>query len=614
MYSGKVDRRWKVLLPALAALLLAAIAGGEQGRAPAGGTTAVTAAESSAPLENIRVVSGDGTATISWFISRRFAGGFRGVRLYRVLDGTEIRFNRPSEVLVEDLGLRTSWTVPSLKNGVQYIFVIKAYDSEQREFWSTAVPAYPGTDPRGAPRAPQSVYTAAGDGRISLFWDRNREADITLYEIQRKGPQERDFRTVSRIPKVLRLGQEKKQGAREQQLALVLNPTAYLDQDVTNGTTYQYRIRAIDSERKASLYSEPVPAQPRPYLPPSGRDVVLLVNTAAGDANRNGINDSEEVARYYAEKRQVPASRIVRLPLSQDNYAIDYTRDIQKPLQKFLLDGKLAGKVTMLVPCFGMPTWSSGLALDSRLSDLFDRFTAGRKMGTPNTYFNSNRHFDGTYGTYLVTRLDGPTVEIATGLIDKALFAGQQVSASAGKVYLGGRGTKELGDISIRKTAEFARWLGLDVTLRDPGVYAEHELGPEAYWYFAWYHHYRDPIQGEWPPGAVGAHLTSYSFSGIREQDPAKKSWVQGLLEKGITATFGSVVEPYLGGFTRAEIFFSHFWTGDYTFAESFFMATPTVQWAMSAVGDPLYRLKKAPITGPAAPATVGEPLSGGPR
>lgn len=216
-----------------------------------------------------------------------------------------------------------------------------------------------------------------------------------------------------------------------------------------------------------------------------------------------------------------------------------------------------------------------------------------------------------------MTRLDGPTVEIAKGLVDKALSAGQEVSASSGKVCLGERGTKELGDTSIRKTAEFARWLGLEVTLKDPGTYDAHELGPDTYWYFAWYHGYRDPVQGSWPTGAVAAHLTSYSFSGIREPDPAKKSWGQGLLEKGITATFGSVVEPFQQGFTRADIFFSHFWTGDYTFAESFFMATPTVQWAMSAVGDPLFRLKKMPVKGSVTPRPAsggGEALTGGIR
>ena len=55
--------------------------------------------------------------------------------------------------------------------------------------------------------------------------------------------------------------------------------------------------------------------------------------------------------------------------------------------------------------------------------------------------------------------------------------------------------------------------------------------------------------------------------------------------------------------------------TGDYTFAESFIMATPTMQWAMSAVGNPLYRLRKAPVKGTAAPGSaVGEITTGRPR
>jgi uncharacterized protein (TIGR03790 family) len=592
----------------------AAVAGDEQ--LPAVIKTADSATASVTPLENVRVGAGDGYVTLAWSISRQFAGDFRGVRLYRALDGREIRFNQPPEALLEDLGLRTSWTVPRLENGEQYTFILKAYDSEKREFWSVVLLAYPGSDSRGAPRTPASIYSVAGDGRIAVFWDRNREADLALYEVQRKGAQEQQFRTVARLPKVLRLSQERKQGGPDRNDLLVLSPAAYQDRTVTNGAPYQYRLRAIDTERKASPFSEPVTVQPRPYVPPSGKEIVLLVNSSADDSNHDGVNDSEEVARYYAEKRKVPASQIIRLPLKRDIYAIDYARDIRKPLREFLLSGNLAGKVTMLVPCFGMPTWSGGLALDSRLSDLFDRFIVGRKMGTPNPYFDSNRHFDGTDGVYLVTRLDGPTVEIAKALVDKAISAGQQISATSGKASLGGRGTKELGDISIRKTAEFGRWLGLDVTLKDPGTFAEHELGPDVFWYFAWYHGYIDPVQGTWPTGAVAAHLTSYSFSGIREPDPAKKSWVQGLLEKGITATFGSVVEPYQQGFTRAEIFFSHFWPGDYTFAESFFMATPTVQWAMSAVGDPLFRLKKMPVKGSAdpRPTSPGEPSTGSPR
>jgi uncharacterized protein (TIGR03790 family) len=588
-----VHRRWRLVMILCLLLVTMTVTGEEQRSSGTPGAERIDVA--AAPLENIRIGAADGRVFFSWSIARQFSGDFRGVRLYRVRDGRQIRYGQPTEELLEDLGLRTSWTVSSLENGEQYEFILKAYDSGKKEFWSSTLYAYPGTDPRGAPRMPASVSVVAGDGRIALFWERNREVDLALYEIQRKGSTDRDFLTIARIPKALRLNQERKPTARG---PLMLSPAAYLDRTVTNGVTYQYRLRALDLERKGSLFTEPLPVQPHPATPPSGREVVLIVNADCGDANGNGINDSEEVARYYAEKRGVPENQIIRLHLKQDGAAVDYARDIQQPLRQFLRSGDLAGRVTMLVPCFGVPTWSGGLALDSRLSDLFDRFITGKTLGTANPYFDGDRHFDGTYGVYLVTRLDGPTVEIAKGLVDKALAAQKTVSALSGGSNLGTRGTRRGADLAIRKTAEFGRWLGVRVTMKDPGEFGEHEFGPDVFWYFAWYHQYRDPMKGEWPVGAVGAHLISNSFATIREKVPTRKSWVQGLLEKGITATFGAVVEPYEQGYTRPDIFFSHFWPGEYTFAESFFMATPTVQWAMSAVGDPLFRLKKPPVRG----------------
>ena len=596
--SGRKPR----LLAAVAAglLLAAAVAAGGEERPPV------------PPLDNVRIAAADGRLQLSWSVSRQFAGDFRGARLFRVRDGRQAGFGQPAEDLVEDVGLRTSWIVEGLENGEQYEFILTAYDSRKRELWRTSLYGYPGTDPRGAPRTPAGLYTAAGDGRLALFWERNREADLILYEVQRKGPRDREFRTVARLPKAGRLARERQEGGKGLEGPVILSQAAYQDRSVTNGESYQYRVRAVDAERKASSWTDPVTVQPRPHLPPSGQEIVLIVNSSTGDSDGNGVNDSEDVARHYAERRGVPAAQIVRLRLPPEASAIDYARDIQKPLRQFLLGGDLAGRVTTLVPCFGIPIRSGTLALDSRLADLFDRFIIGRKLGTPHPYFNANRHFDATYGVYLVTRLDGPTVGIARGLVDKALAAEGAVTARSGRGYLGGRGSAREGDVAIRKAAESGKRLGVDIVLKDPGEFGEHELGADAYWYFAWYHRYRDPIRGQWPVGAVGSHLISNSFATIREANPERKSWVQGLLEQGITATFGAVVEPYETGYTRPDIFFSHFWTGDYTFAESFLMATPTVQWAMSAVGDPLFRLRKLPGGNGPHPAPAGNAPPGG--
>ncbi len=417
MHKGN-QHTWRLvaLTVALLAVTVAVIVGCEK---RAHSSSAKGAVSSLPPLENIKVIAADGQVTISWSMSRQFTGDYRGVRLYRVRDGRQIRYGKPVEDLLEDLGLRSSWTVSSLENGAQYEFILKAYDSDKKEFWSSLLIAYPGTDGRGAPRTPTGLYAAAGDGRVALFWERNREIDFSHYEIQRKGPDDKEFRTVAQLPKVLRLSQELKDTEARGAVPLLLSPAAFRDRSVIDGQSSQYRLRAVDRGGAVSSFSEPLSVQPQRYVPPTGRDVVLIVNANADDANGNGINDSEEVARYYAEKRGVPANQILRLNLKKNIYSINYARDIQQPLRQFLLSGNLAGRVTMLVPCFSVPTWSEGLALDSRLMDLFDRFISGKKIGTLNPYFDGDRHFDGTYGIYLVTRLDGPTVEIAKGLVEK---------------------------------------------------------------------------------------------------------------------------------------------------------------------------------------------------
>ena len=510
---------------------------------------------------------------------------YKGFRLYRRKQNFERAFNQPDVVLVEDLKGKSSCTVEGLQNGELHIFHLKAYDSDDKEFWETELLGLPGTPAAGKPRTPQDCYGIAGDGRVALFWGKNLESDLRGYEVFRKGADEAVFRRVARVPKFFQIKPKTTSGpGNGSSLIQGISPPGYLDTQVLNGASYTYQIRAVDEDGLTSDVTEPVTVVPKPYSPPTPDEVLLIVDEA--------FDGSEEVARYYAKKRKIPTTNIFRYWHNPKVYATDYVREIQQPLRQFLLKNGLAGTIRVLVPCYGVPIGAAGRALDSKLADLFDRYTFGSTMGAPNPYFNSRRHFDGTTGTYLVTRLDGPTVAIAKSLIDKAMQAETSVTARSGTAYFGGRGRKSVGDRSINQAAEIGRKMGVTVVART-GEFGEHELGSDAYWYFAWYHGYRDPVREEWPVGAVGAHLISNSFSSIRRTGGAARCWVQGLLEKGITATFGAVIEPYEQGYTRPDIFFEQFWSGDYTFAESFAMATPTINWAMSAVGDPLYRLKK---------------------
>lgn len=555
-----------------------------------GGDVQILRLQENSPETPYTVRGGDGRLDFSFVTPEpgRIGGKlYRGFRLYRQKLGTEISFRTSNHLLVEDLKQGTRCSVSGLRNGELYLFHLKAYDSDGNEFWETTIAGFPGITRAGRPQVPQECYGIAGDGRTALYWERNLEADLEGYEVFRKGPGDALFHLVARVPKLFRIMPKTPNSEAGSSVIQGLTPPGYVDTGVANDATYTYQVRAVASGGVFSDVTEPVTLVPKPYAPPAADQVLLIVNEA--------FDGSEDVARYYARKRQIPENRIFRYWHNPKVYETDYGREIQAPLQRFLLKNGLAGRIRYLVPCYGVPLGGAGRALDSKLADLFDRYTYGSVMGTPNPYFNSRRHFDGTTGTYLVTRLDGPTVEIAKSLVDKALLAEKSVTRQSGTAYFGSRGGTSVGDKSIGQAVEIGRKMGIRVVAKN-GEFGEHELGSDAYWYFAWYHGYRDPIIGAWPAGAVGAHLISNSFSNIRWKELTGKSWVQGLLEKGITATFGAVIEPYLQAYSRPDIFFEQFWNGDYTFAEAFAMATPTLQWAMSAVGDPLYRLKKEPL------------------
>jgi uncharacterized protein (TIGR03790 family) len=252
-------------------------------------------------------------------------------------------------------------------------------------------------------------------------------------------------------------------------------------------------------------------------------------------------------------------------------------------IRNHLLVNNLAGKIRVIVPCYGIQLRLGNRALDSVLMDLFDRYSWGRVMGTPNPHFGRNEHFDPTWGLFLVSRLDGPNVEIANGLVDKAMKAEDSVDARSGSAFFVRLNHGE-------DAFKIGQQRGIKAVLEDRFFTKNNLIPDETMWFFAWGHDYEKPIRKDpWPVGSIAAYLKSNTLASINR--PLARSWVQAFLESGVTGTFGAVVEPYVQGYTRSDLFFERFWSGKYNFVESYSLATPTVRWAMSAVGDPLYKI-----------------------
>lgn len=355
----------------------------------------------------------------------------------------------------------------------------------------------------------------------------------------------------------------------------------------------------------------------------------------------NRLPESRELANYYAKRRNIPGDNIVglRLPTEEVMSRSDFDRRLQNPLiraleKKELLSMKLAryaepnptgqpmppkieSSIRYIVLCYGVPLKIKAdpdveefaakaklpeplqrdyAAVDSELAALPLRSLDPVLTGPmPNAaYGTTNRvALSPTNGVFMVTRLDGPTVEIARGLVDKALIA--ERDGLWGRAYIDTRNIQEgeykLGDDWMNSAAQVCRSAGMDTDVNTrpetfPIWYPMSHIGIYAGWYDGDASGPFSLPRVEFMPGAFAYHLHSFSASTIRN---AESKWVGPLLAKGATATLGCVYEPYLQFTPNISVLIHRLFAG-YTFGEAAYAANNVLSWQTTVVGDPLYR------------------------
>lgn len=516
--------------------------------------------------------SGDERVRLSWSFAKGSleAGLFAGVRVYRLLDGDEMRFRVEPLKLVAEIGVGTDLDIPDLGNGSRAIFVLSAHDAGGRPVERLLLFGFPGSRAKDAPPKVENLYAVSGPFAVSVFWDRLEQINIAGYEILRKRADESEFTTLGRMDKVVYVPGERT-GAVLGGMLPEVQPGMFRDRTALPGLEYVYQVRAVDAEGRTGPGAETGPVGLGPDRSPLPEEVLVLAIWNSSDSKR--------IARHYAERRGIPDGNILVVsPYSGKKFR---NRQILDEVREHLLDKGLAGKVRVIVTTFGMPLGDGQRGLDSMLTDLFGRYSWGRVMGSPNPAFGQNMHHDPTFGTYLVSRLDGPTPDIAMGLVDKAVQAAG-VDARSGPAFFSNPDFKKECLVAAERH-------GVSAVFKDVSFTKNNTVPDETMWFFGSGHPYRRIRGTPWPAGSVAGFLKSDTLAEIR--GGAARYWVQGLLEEGVTATFGAAIEPYVQGYTRGDILLDRFWSGRYTFAEAFAMATPTVRWAMCAVGDPLYKL-----------------------
>lgn len=339
---------------------------------------------------------------------------------------------------------------------------------------------------------------------------------------------------------------------------------------------------------------------------------------------------SEQLAKYYADKRHIPADHVVSVDCSIEETIerAEYDRCIAEPLRKMFTDNgwwKLTrvsdtetrveeNKIRFVALIRGIPLRIAQTAgypgdkpngtpefssknescVDSELACLgyFSHVISGA-LNNP-YYRNFTRIADANLPQLmLVCRLDAPTGEMVRRMIDDSIETEQK--GLWGFAYIDSRNIKDGG------LSEGDKWLLQIVEdAKKEGIPVIHDSGPDLFpanypmryaaYYYGWY---SENVCGpflnsdfRFSRGAVACHIHSYSAATLRDPN---KGWAGPLLARGAAAVLGNVYEPFLALTANLDVFHERLLDG-FTFAESAYMSIRVVSWMNTYVGDPLYK------------------------
>ncbi len=351
--------------------------------------------------------------------------------------------------------------------------------------------------------------------------------------------------------------------------------------------------------------------------------VVLVANSEDPDSLR--------IARHYAEVRGVPVENIIalKLPLAESITWREFVVTLWEPLLDELMRAKWVDAIPMaltdpvgrrklavhghrigaLVTCRGVPLKiendpalylgspftqraefrTNAGAVDSELS-LLAHPNYPINAFVPNPLFQKENP-DALDRLHIVkvSRLDGPSVEDALGLVDRAVAA--ERTGLLGRAYVDIGGIHVAGDRWLEALATQLDSLGWAPTVdRDPATMPATARFDAPVLYFGWY---AGSLNGpfalpgfRFPPGAIAFHIHSYSASTLRS---TTSGWTGPLVARGVTATVGNVFEPYLELTHRPNLFIRALARGA-TLVDAAYFSLPEFSWQAILIGDPLYR------------------------
>ena len=341
------------------------------------------------------------------------------------------------------------------------------------------------------------------------------------------------------------------------------------------------------------------------------------------------VPESVELAKFYAQKRDIARDHLVGLSISKteeisrdeyDTMIRDPLRAIFKERGWWKLNEPRGGPVTVASNSIRFVAVIRGVPLKIRAAaDYPGDKPGGPPLGNrndasvdseiaalgafsdqisgplPNPYFQSYRAIAEAENSpvLLVCRLDAPQVATVRRMITDAIET--EKSGLWGRAYIDGAhnpaGGLGVGDHWLAEVRDQLHKVGVPLIYEDtPAIFSNSYPMTDCALYYGWY---AGTMAGpftqpdfQFVPGAVAIHIHSFSASTLHDENA---NWAGPLLTKGAAATIGNVYEPYLQLTAHLDVFNDRLLHG-FTFAESAYMSMPALSWMSVMVGDPLYR------------------------
>ncbi len=334
-------------------------------------------------------------------------------------------------------------------------------------------------------------------------------------------------------------------------------------------------------------------------------------------------NDSIKLTEYYARKRQVPPENVVQIdvPTTEEVVRGLYDNNIERPIRNAIKKAK--HRVDYIVLTRGIPfrvhdSW--GYSVDSLLVGMDKTFELSPANFPPqgegfmrhaNPYFNSKAPFSSErFGIYLVTRLDGYSLDDAKRLVERSIKAkatrgpflfdlapnrfddpgGRESSGwHSGKMEASSQDLASSGFETIIEDSAQVRKRNEDLSYNDKFLALDEGLMG----YVSWGSNdtsfdletYR---KLKFLSGSIAETYVSTSARTFIPTDDGQ-SLIGDLIQNGVTGVKGYVSEPWTIALCRVDVLFDRYTKG-YNLAESFYASSQLIKWKDMVIGDPLCR------------------------